>query len=276
MSINRTGAREVSNDTINTFTSIFNITQRYDLSNLTNEELIIRYTTYSELIKVSISSSTVIMFEAAAIELRKRGIDVDGKGVSYQDSTKIVVMQLEGTPFLVPRINDNGTITIGYGYDFTKKEDPEMFNKYLKEDDKGNIIVISEMTETEASETIQKAADKKGITKGLDDFINGNGYGNRTKSLKLNQNQYDALFSYFYASGQSVFTDSKYNEWVDYGGEYELRAKAREALRDYLISNNDNYDSQRIVELFVNSKGANIRYDYKERRRIEPNLFNMR
>lgn len=89
----------------------------------------------------------------------------------------------------------------------------------------------------------------------------------------LNQNQYDALFSYFYSNGGSVFTNSKYDEWISYGGEYALRAQARKALRDYIINSNGTYNSQTIIDLFVNSKGANIKYTYEERRRTEANLF---
>lgn len=108
----------------------------------------------------------------------------------------------------------------------------------------------------------------------MNDFINGKGFGNKVKPLHLNQNQYDALFSYFYANGKNVFSDSKYNEWIGYGGEHAERAKARKKLRDYIIKNNGNYDSSQITKLFVNSKGPNIKYDYKDRRETEASVFN--
>lgn len=177
---------------------------------------------------------------------------------------------------LRPRINDNGTFTIGYGYDFTEAEDPIMFNKYFKKDTNGKINVLRDMTIEDAEDTIDKAALKKGITSSLDDLINGQGFGNTVKLLQLNQNQYDALFSYFYANGQSVFTDSKYNEWIGYGGEHAIRAKARMELKNYLINNNGNYDPNKITELFVNSKGANLKYDYKGRREAEASVFNQK
>lgn len=192
----------------------------------------------------------------------------------YRESTKELVKQEEGAPFLEPRINDDGTITIGYGYDFTEEEDPDMFNKYLCRDEEGNIKVKQQMTEKEAEETIKLAAEKKGITQGLEQFISGEGNGNKGKPLNLNQEQYDALFSYFYSNGPMVFTDDKYNEWKGYGGEYAERAEARKELRDYLINNNGNYDPQSIEDLFVGSKGANIKYDYAGRRREEANYFN--
>lgn len=192
--------------------------------------------------------------------------------VAYRDSTMNLIKQLEGTAFLTPRLNNDGSITIGYGYDFTEKSDPDMFNKYLEWKD-GKIAVKATMTEENAALTIILAANKKGITRALDSFINGTGYGNTTKPLSINQNQYDALFSYFYANGGSVFTDSKYDEWMGYGGEHALRAQARKELRDYVIANNGNYDAKTLETLFVNSKGANLNYSYKERRRTEANLF---
>jgi hypothetical protein len=94
------------------------------------------------------------------------------------------------------------------------------------------------------------------------------------KPLVLYQNQYDALFSYFYSNGKNVFSNSKYNEWIGYGGEYANRAKARKDLKDYLINNNGIYNSNKIIDLFVKSKGANINYDYKDRRETEANVFN--
>jgi len=194
----------------------------------------------------------------------------------YQNSTMNLIMKLEGTPFLKPRINNNGTITIGYGYDFTKESDPDIFNKYLKVDSKGNIKVTGKMSNEDAGATIKKVADKLGITSALDDFIKGKGFGNKVKPLLLNQNQYDALFSYFYSNGKNVFSNSKYNEWIGYGGEYANRAKERKELRDYLINNNENYNSNMIIDLFVNSKGANIKYDYKDRRENEASVFNQK
>ena len=47
------------------------------------------------------------------------------KKPTFQNSTKELIKLLEGEPFLTPRMNDNGTITIGYGYDFTKEDDLE-------------------------------------------------------------------------------------------------------------------------------------------------------
>ena len=47
----------------------------------------------------------------------------------------------------------------------------------------------------------------------------------------------------------------------------------RKELRDYIINNNGKYDSQKIKELSINSKGGNIKYDYKDRRKGETQLF---
>ena len=58
------------------------------------------------------------------------------------------------------------------------------------------------MTRGEAEKLIKVVADKKGITAGVNDFIIGLGSGNTQKSLFLTQNQYNALFSYFYSNGK--------------------------------------------------------------------------
>ncbi len=58
------------------------------------------------------------------------------------------------------------------------------------------------------------------------------------------------------------------------GYESDERAEARVELRDYLINTNESYNAERIVDLFVNSKGANMRYSYEARRRTEADLFN--
>lgn len=202
------------------------------------------------------------------------------EAIGYADSTKQLIVKQEGDPFLTPRINDDGSITIGYGYDFTPESDPDTFEKYLAYDDDGNMIVINTMSQAEAEETIKLAADKKEITSGLENFISGEGNGNKKKPLTINQNQYDALFSYFYSNGPAVFTNEKYVEWKGYaeedeinGKEYEERAEARIKLRDYIIENNENYDSEKITELFVKSKGANLKYEYEERRTAEAQLF---
>ena len=206
----------------------------------------------------------------------KDGEYIATNATGYKDSTKQLIIKYEGKPFLEVRINDNSSdsYTIGYGYDFSEKSDPNMFNKYLMKNSEGKIIKRGvKMTQKEAEDLIKVAADKNGITKSVDNFIQGQGAGNNIGKLNLTQNQYDALFSYFYSNGGNVFSDEKYNEWVGYGGEYAERAKARKELRDYIINNNGNYDKTRIEELFVNSKGGNKKYDYKERRTGEAHLF---
>lgn len=75
---------------------------------------------------------------------------------------------------------------------------------------------------------------------------------------------------------KNVFSNSKYNEWIGYGGEYAKRAEARKELRDYLINNNGNYNSSKINKLFVNSKGGNPKYDFKDRRETEASVFNQK
>ncbi len=205
----------------------------------------------------------------------------------YKDSTRDFTAKYEGRIRYV-RINNNGSFTIGYGYDFTEKSDPGMFEKYLQKDETGKVKAKTEkkkdkngkefeerieIPDEDAKKLIKEAAGKLGILKALDQFIAGKGYGNTTKELTINQNQYDALFSYFYSNGSSVFTDDTYNRWKKAKGEKEKRAEARVALRDYLINNNENYDAKQIKTLFVNSKGANVKYDYKGRREAEADLF---
>lgn len=192
--------------------------------------------------------------------------------VGYTDSTKQLIMELEGSPFYEARINNDGTYTIGYGYDFDEKINPDMYYKYLQETATG-IKAKGKMTEQEAQETILLAAKEKDILSNLEQFINGEGAGNTVKKLQINQNQYDALFSYFYSNGPSVFEISKYDEWVSYGGEYEERAMARKELCEYIINNNGNYDAEKVKVLFIASKGANINYNYEARREREAEVF---
>lgn len=149
-----------------------------------------------------------------------------------------------------------------------------MFRRYFKRDANGKLQVIRTMTLQEARDLVKIAADKKGIIQGLNNFINGTGNGNVGTPLSINQNQYDALFSYFYSNGGNVFADENNNAAIAKGGEIADRAKARVELRDYLINNNGNYDEQTIHNLFVNSKGGNLKYTYEERRTEEANLFN--
>ncbi|MDE7001693.1 MAG: hypothetical protein K2P73_15635 [Lachnospiraceae bacterium] len=60
---------------------------------------------------------------------------------------------------------------------------------------------------------------------------------------------------------------------INKGGENKNRAEARKELRDYLIEENGNYNADEIKRLFVNSKGWNIKYDYKTRREEEAEVF---
>lgn len=194
--------------------------------------------------------------------------------VGFKETTLEFIIRYEGDPFLIPRINADGTFTAGYGYDFSEETDPEMFRRYFKRDANGKLQVIRTMTLQEARDLVKIAADKKGIIQGLNNFINGTGNGNVGTPLSINQNQYDALFSYFYSNGGNVFADENNNAAIAKGGEIADRAKARVELRDYLINNNGNYDEQTIHNLFVNSKGGNLKYTYEERRTEEANLFN--
>lgn len=81
------------------------------------------------------------------------------------------------------------------------------------------------------------------------------------------------IFSYFYSNGAFVFTDDAYNSWKDKGGEYEVRAEARKTLKDYIIKENGHYEDKVIIKLFIESKGANIKYGYKDRRTQEAEIF---
>lgn len=121
---------------------------------------------------------------------------------------------------------------------------------------------------------VKEAAEEKGIIEAVNDFINGTGHGNAEKRLEINQNQYDALASYFYSNGANVFSSENYSSGIEMGGRYADRAMGREALREYLIESNGNYDSQVITELFQNSLGGNIKYNYENRRKEEADLFN--
>ena len=47
--------------------------------------------------------------------------------VGFKETTLEFIIQYEDGPFLVPRINADGTFTAGYRYDFSEETDPEMF-----------------------------------------------------------------------------------------------------------------------------------------------------
>lgn len=121
--------------------------------------------------------------------------------VGFKETTLEFIIQYEDGPFLVPRINADGTFTAGYRYDFSEETDPEMFRRYFKRDANEKLQVIRTMTLQEARDFVKIAADKKGIIQELNNFINGTGNGNVDTPLSINQNQYDALFSYFYSNG---------------------------------------------------------------------------
>ncbi len=199
-----------------------------------------------------------------------QGVSLYGN-VGLGDSTVAFLMIHEGNVGL--RVNNNGTLTIGYGYDFTRESDPQTFNKYFYIDEDGRIQKKAELKEDEAVETIYLAAEKKDILRGIDAFINGTGAGNDKRPLEFNQNQYDALFSFFYSNGPNVFTDGKYEEWTSEGGELASRAEARKRLKEYLIEENGNYDAITIEKLFVDCKGGNLSYEYEYRRKEEAELF---
>ena len=205
-------------------------------------------------------------------EINNYNSEIDDNNLGIKDSTRRLIKKFEGNPFVTPRINSNGTFTIGYGYDFTESGDPETFSKFFRRE--GNsIIVVRNLTQQEIDESIDLAANKNSITKAIDNFINATGNGNKSKPLIMNQNQYDVLFSYFYSNGAYVFTEEIYKQEINKGGENENRAEARKELRDYLIEENGNYNADEIKRLFVNSKGWNIKYDYKTRREEEAEVF---
>lgn len=205
-------------------------------------------------------------------EINNYNSEIDDNNLGIKDSTRRLIKQFEGNPFVTPRINSNGTFTIGYGYDFTESGDPETFSKFFRRE--GNsIIVVRNLTQQEIDESIDLAANKNSITKAIDNFINATGNGNKNKPLIMNQNQYDALFSYFYSNGAYVFTEEIYKQEINKGGENKNRAEAGKELRDYLIEENGNYNADEIKRLFVNSKGWNIKYDYKTRREEEAEVF---
>ena len=175
----------------------------------------------------------------------------------YGESSRELLKSQEGLWETAVRSGD--VYSIGYGSDFTKESDPDLYEKYVLKGQK--------ITPEEASELLDRKVEDYVIA--LDDFI-------ETNDLEFNQNQYDALLSYFYNNGAYVFSQTAYDSWIDQGGEKAKRAKARKELKEYLINNKGNYDDDTIVELFVNSKGPSLKYDveYVGRRTEEALLFN--
>ena len=117
--------------------------------------------------------------------------------IGFGYSTIMTVISFEGNVGL--RVNGDGSLTIGYGYDFTKESDPDTFDRYFYIDTDGNIQKKRELEDNEAFDTVRLAAEQKKIIEGVDSFISGKGYGNQNKPLVFNQNQYDALFSFVYS-----------------------------------------------------------------------------
>ncbi|MDO4304900.1 MAG: hypothetical protein Q4D94_13415 [Bacillota bacterium] len=175
--------------------------------------------------------------------------------VQYGESTRQFLKEHEGMWETV--VETKGVYSIGYGCDFTKESAPELYQKY--------VINGEKITEEDADILL----DEKVVlfVQELDKFVD-------TNQLDINQNQYDALVSYFYNNGPYVFTDAVYNSWIEKEGEYAVRAEARKCLKEYLINENGNYNEQTIINLFVASKGPNIKYEYITRRTDEANLFN--
>lgn len=173
----------------------------------------------------------------------------------YGDSSREFIKKNEGIWETV--IETDGVYSIGYGCDFTEKEEPELYQKY--------VIGGESITQDDADMLLDKKV--KIYVQELDKFIKEN-------DLRLNQNQYDALVSYFYNNGQYVFTDDAYVGWINKGGEYAIRAEARKNLKEYLINENGNYEEEAISRLFLESKGPSIKYEYEDRRKNEAELFN--
>jgi GH24 family phage-related lysozyme (muramidase) len=210
---------------------------------------------------------------------RIKTLTIKGAGqVGFSESTKEMVIKHEGFVDEAWINWDSGSnkyiFTIGYGLDFYET-DTELFEKYITTDKQGKYIPKAKMSKEDAEKLIYEASVRKGIYGGLEDFISGKGKGNTQRKLDLTQNQYDVLFSYFYNNGPHVFEDWKYDEWINSSNrERNIRAEARIELRDYLINKNGAYDSQMITDLFINSKGPNMKYDYQLRREDEARVFN--
>ena len=127
----------------------------------------------------------------------------------------------------------------------------KLFNKGIMQDI--HILQNYVITQTiKASELKQKLPDlteeqineqvSKFMNEYIDDFIEAN-------DLKFNQNQYDALLSYFYNNGAYVFSQTAYDSWIDQGGEKAKRAEARKELKEYLIAHNGNYNDEMYLVL---------------------------
>ena len=177
---------------------------------------------------------------------------------SYGNSTKDFLISVEGIWRTVVKSGD--TYSIGYGMDFTQSSHPELYRKYVVNGESITDIDAYNLLDPSINAKIQTFIDA------LDAFTVEN-------SLLFNQNQYDALFSFFYNNGAYVFSDDAYISWVEKGGEYQVRAEARQDLKDYLIAKNGSYDNDKILELFLASKGPSIKYEYVSRRTGEANLF---
>lgn len=179
--------------------------------------------------------------------------------VGYTNSTAELIKRYESIWGTVVQTGD--TYSIGWGCDFTKESDPDLYEKYVIH---GECIT---------DEDADKLFDKKVIQycQVVDELM-------EDYNITFNQNQYDALTSFIYNNGIHVFSEENYTSGIAEGGKVAERAEARGQLLNYLISNNGNYDDQEIVRLFVNCGGPNLdeRFinGYRNRREGEANYFN--
>lgn len=127
------------------------------------------------------------------------GIDGNSKvdeTSEFINSTKDYLISQEG--IWRTAVQSGAKYSIGYGMDFTKESHPDLYQKYVTNK--------QPITDQEAYDLLDPIKNKKMSTyiDEIDKLI-------KTNNISLNQNQYDALFSFYYNNGAYVFSDEAYN-----------------------------------------------------------------
>lgn len=179
--------------------------------------------------------------------------------VGYNNSTAELIKSYENIWWTVVQTGD--TYSIGWGCDFTKESDPDLYEKYVIN---GERITIEDADKLFDKKVVQYC---QAVDKLMEEY-----------NISFDQNQYDALTSFIYNNGINVFSEENYNLGIAKGGNAAKRAEARKELLNYLTSNNGNYNGEEIVKLFVNCGGPSLDERFKDgyanRREDEANCFN--
>jgi GH24 family phage-related lysozyme (muramidase) len=240
MSLNKTGARSVSDEIIdvvmrsepisirNANASINNV-RKNDFSNLTDEDLVSKY---ESLVETSKHSATVISaLDAVGVELRRRGIYVDDTNESSGDDNKKLASWLKNieAPYrdedyilvngkrvaIKPHSANDGYVTMGYGHAIQSDDDAKKYGFETGSKQSVSAVINSITTQTKKyasyleNPAILSSDEAEKIL--ADDLISyrerATYFANETGEL-FSQNQMDAMTSLVYNGNKAYSLDS--------------------------------------------------------------------